>query len=216
MGPQLRMALEHQLPRFVMPSSGPWDFGAEFPDCQRFVLEIGSGMGEATLDMARKQHHTGLVAVEVHDRGVAALARRTAELDVSNVRIHVGDAVAALNDLVGPASLDEVRVWFPDPWPKSRHHKRRLITAEFLDLVISRLNPTGRVHLATDHADYAEVMAGLLAAESRLSPEIVDSPRPDWRPITKFERAGLAAGRPSHDFVYARTGITVATEPLRL
>ena len=214
-GPQLRAALDNDLPALLMPTNGPWDLRNLMPEAERFVVEIGSGMGEATLAMALAQPQTGLIAVEVHDRGVAALARDATATGLTNLRIHVGDAVAALQDLVVPSSIDEVRVWFPDPWPKAKHHKRRLVTAEFLDLVISRLTPGGRIHLATDHAEYADVMAQVLASEPRLVPELLDGPRPSWRPWTKFERAGLAAGRPSHDFIYVRAGDTIATEPLR-
>lgn len=215
LGPQLQSALDEDLPGLLMPTADQWDFDSVFPDCQRVVFEIGSGMGEATVAMARAQPDTGLIAVEVHDRGVAALTRDATAGELGNLRIHVGDAVQALLDHVTPESLDEVRVWFPDPWPKTRHHKRRLVSPEFLDLVVPRLKPTGRVHLATDHSDYANVMREVLSGEPRLAPELVGHPRPPWRPLTKFERAGMAAGRPSHDFIYVRAGGTIATEPLR-
>lgn len=215
LGPQLRAAMDNDLPRLLMPTTGLWEMGSVFSGPTRYVLEIGSGMGEATVAMARAHPDTGIVAVEVHDRGVAALARDATTGGLDNLRIHMGDAVQALLDHVIPGSLDEVRVWFPDPWPKARHHKRRLVNPEFLDLVVTRLTSDGRLHLATDHAEYAGVMAELLAAEPRLMPELVGQPRPTWRPMTKFERAGIAAGRPSHDFIYVRTGATIATEPLR-
>jgi tRNA (guanine-N7-)-methyltransferase len=196
-----------------MPAS-PWDFTRIFRKGSRVALEIGSGMGEATMAMATAQPDTALVAIEVHDRGVAALARAVTEAHLDNVRIHVGDAVSALRDCVPSASLDEVRIWFPDPWPKARHHKRRLVNPRFLALVADRLAPGGRVHVATDHAPYAEAIALVLAGGPTLHPELVDGPRPPWRPMTKFEKAGLAAGRRSHDFIYTRAG-TSATEPLR-
>lgn len=214
LGPQLLTALSEDLPRLAMPLDH-WDFQALFPGCSRVALEIGSGMGEATLAMAAAQPHTALVAVEVHDRGVASLARGVTAAGLGNVGIHVGDAVPALHDFVGEASLDEVRIWFPDPWPKARHHKRRLVTPEFMELVATRLTPGGLVHVATDHAGYAEVIDEVLAAHTQLTPELVNGPRPSWRPMTKFEKAGLAAGRPSHEFIYVRTAGTSATEPLR-
>lgn len=198
----------------LMPS-GPWRFEAIFPGCSRVVLEVGSGMGEASLQMAVAQPDVALIAVEVHDRGVAALTRGAVALGLGNVRIHVGDAVAALAQSVPHSSLDEVRIWFPDPWPKARHHKRRLVRPEFIDLVVTRLAPGGRVHVATDHQQYAEVIGRTLADEPRLQPELVDRPRPDWRPMTKFERAGIAAGRSIHDYIYVRSEDTMATVPLR-
>lgn len=215
LGPQLRAALEEDLPRLRMPPDDPWDLNAQFPHASRCVLEIGSGMGEASLAMAALQPETGLIAVEVHDRGVAALTRGATAMQLDNIRIHVGDAVAALRDLVEPSALAEVRIWFPDPWPKARHHKRRLVTPEFIDLVVTRLAPAGRVHVATDHAEYAEVIASVLAAEARLAPVLLDGPRPEWRPLTKFERSGLTAGRRSHDYIYVRVDDTTATDPLR-
>ena len=214
LGPQLRAALSVDLPRLAMPAD-PWQFEEIFPDCANVAVEIGSGMGEASLAMAAAQPDTALVAIEVHDRGVAALARGATVAGLSNVGIHVGDAVPALTDLIAPASLAEVRIWFPDPWPKARHHKRRLVTPQFADLVASRLALGGRVHVATDHPDYAEVIGAVLDEAPLLEAELVDGPRPSWRPMTKFERAGLAAGRRSHDFIYVRADGTSATEPLR-
>lgn len=210
LGPQLREALSADLPRLAMPAA-PWQFATIFPGCTKVAVEIGSGMGEASLAMAAAQPDIALVAIEVHDRGVAALARGATAARVGNVGIHVGDAVPAFTDLIPPNSLDVVRIWFPDPWPKARHHKRRLVTPQFVGLVSTRLAPGGRVHIATDHQDYAEVIGAVLDAAPSLVPELVDGPRPPWRPVTKFERAGLAAGRRSHDFIYVRADGTSAT-----
>jgi len=183
---------------------GPWDLSEIFAGHGRVAVEIGSGMGEATLAMAHADPETAIIAVEVHDRGVAALARGVTDGCLDNVRIQVGDAVTALAEFVEPESLDEVRIWFPDPWPKSRHHKRRLINSGFVSMVADRLRLDGRLHIATDHADYADVIGEVLGAQTSLEPVLHDGPRPPWRPQTKFERAGAAAGRPSHDFIYAK------------
>lgn len=186
-----------------MPA-GTWDFGAVFGAHERVAVEIGSGMGEATLAVASADPSTAIVAIEVHDRGVAALARGVTTLGLTNVRIHVGDAVTAVEEQVPLGQLDELRIWFPDPWPKSRHHKRRLISTGFVAMASERLRVGGLLHAATDHSEYAEVIGDVLSSEGSLRPVLHDGPRPSWRPETKFERAGAAAGRPSHDFIYER------------
>lgn len=221
LGPQLRSALAEHLPRYVTPD-GMWQREHLFPGCREWVLEIGSGMGEATLELARTSPETGIIAAEVHDRGIAALARGLDERALTNVRIFVGDGRDALRDYLAVDSLDGIRVFFPDPWPKSRHHKRRLLSPETVGLMVGRLRPGGLLHVATDHAGYAEVIGQNLEAEPRLR-RVHLGDRPPWRPETKFERAGSQAGRPSIDFCYRRSaestddssGPTTATEPLR-
>ena len=129
-----------------------------------------------------------------------------------NLRIFHGDGVVALETLIPPGSLAGIRSWFPDPWPKQRHHKRRLIRPELVALMSSRLAPGGTVHVATDVAAYADVINDVLRAEPTLEPVLVAGPRPSWRPVTKFERAGELAGRPSKDFIFRRSpGDPVAT-----
>ena len=203
LGPQLQRALQVELPRYRMPDAR-WDFAEVLPDHHEVVLEIGSGMGEATLAMAGAEPDTAIIAVEVLDRGIAALARGVAAAGFDNVRIHPDDAVSALANLVPANSLSGIRVWFPDPWPKARHHKRRLFQPSAVALMASRLRPGGTLHAATDVDDYAEQMVAVLGAEPTLRPVLLHGPRPTWRPVTKFEAAGAAAGRHSHDFVYVR------------
>ncbi len=159
------------------------------------VLEIGSGMGEATAAMAAADPDRDLLAVEVHTPGVGALLRRLEDGGLTNVRVVEADGLDVLR---AASELDEVRVFFPDPWPKARHHKRRLVTGAFLDLVADRLVPGGRLHVATDWASYAEQVRTLLGVHPRLVQ--VSTDRGD-RPLTRFERQGLAAGRPSYDLV---------------
>src|SRR5690606_19048064 len=144
--------------------------------------------------------------VDVHTPGVGALLRDVAARGLTNVRVTVGDAVPLLRDRIAPASLDEVRVFFPDPWPKTRHHKRRLIQPAFARLVAQRLRPGGRLHVATDWTPYAEQVLDVVRGEPGLVNEHDGyAPRPPWRPVTRFERQGLARGHTVHDVLARRT-----------
>ncbi|WP_407942586.1 tRNA (guanosine(46)-N7)-methyltransferase TrmB [Micromonospora globbae] len=169
------------------------------------VLEIGSGMGETTAAMAGADPDRDYLAVEVHTPGIANLLDLVERHGLRNVRVARGDALELVRRL--PAgSLDAVHVFFPDPWPKARHHKRRLIQPAHVALLRSRLAPGGTIHCATDWAEYAEAMRETLDAD----PELVNThdgfaPRPAHRPVTKFERRALLAGRPVADLIYRRT-----------
>ena len=187
-------ALDRLLPRFGV-GDGPLGRG------RPLVLEIGSGMGEATVEMAAADPARDLVAVEVHTPGLGTLLRLVEAAGLDNVRVLEGDAREVLRDRVAPASLEEVRVFFPDPWPKARHAKRRLVSAEFAELVADRLRPGGRLHVATDWAAYA---AGARAAVEGCAALRVVSTERGARPVTRFERRGLAAGRHVHDLVAER------------
>lgn len=193
-------ALERLRPGLGCPPTDLLDpprlFGRRAP----LVLEIGSGMGETTAVMAAAHPETDIVAVEVHRAGVAALLQRLEQAQLTNVRVVEGDAVALLGDVVALSSLTEVRVFFPDPWPKARHAKRRLLSPAFARLVTSRLVPGGRLHVATDWPAYAEQAAHVMAPV--LDTERVE--RPTTRPVTRFEQRGLAAGRASYDVVGVR------------
>lgn len=204
MGPQLEIARTQLVPRLAPPGEQWWR-ARVFPHCRSMALEIGSGMGEATVSMAKSNPATGIIAVEVHDRGVAALAREVDRNQLDNVRIFEGDAVEALRVKVPDESVDEIRIWFPDPWPKKRHHKRRLITGEFIALVSTKLVRGGRLHIATDHVGYADWIADVLATQNGLEPIVIHGPRPEWRPMTRFEAAGMRAGRAASDFIYERS-----------
>ena len=158
------------------------------------VVEIGSGMGEAAVACALAEPGTDLLAVEVHTPGVAALVRRIEEAGLTNVRVVEGDAVDVLHGL--PAgSVSDVRLWFPDPWPKSRHAKRRFVQPATVELVAGRLAPGGRWHLASDWPEYVEHALPLLAL--RFDAAVVA--RPAGRPVTRFEARAVAAGRPTQD-----------------
>lgn len=174
------------------------------------VLEIGFGMGEATAAMAEADPDRDVLAVDVHTPGVGALLHDVVARGLVNVRVLLGDAVDVLNDMLGPASLDEIRVYFPDPWPKVRHHKRRLIDDSFASLVASRLAPGGRLHFATDWAPYADRVLAVTEAEPAFTnpygrnPYGGFAPRPAHRPVTRFERQGIAKGHEVFDIVVVR------------
>lgn len=194
-------ALARLLPRLGVDRSVPFDPVAVFGRSAPLVLEIGSGMGEATAAMAQADPGRDVLAVEVHTPGLGNLLRLLEAAQLTNVRVLEADAREVLRDLLAPGSLDEVRVFFPDPWPKARHHKRRLVTAEFADLVATRLRPGGLLHVATDWASYAEQAADVL--EQCPAYEALSRGRGD-RPVTRFEGKGLAAGRTAHDLVVVR------------
>lgn len=173
-------------------------FGRQAP----LVVEIGSGVGEATGVLAAARPQCNVLALEVWRPGIAAGLARVAEEGARHVRFLGVDAVWALEHLVAPDELAELWTFFPDPWPKTRHHKRRLVTPANARLLASRLAPGSCWRLATDWADYAEQMREVLDAE----PLLDGGPVPRWsdRPVTRFERKGLAAGRTIHDFCYRR------------
>ncbi|MYT38738.1 tRNA (guanosine(46)-N7)-methyltransferase TrmB [Streptomyces sp. SID8356] len=171
------------------------------------VLEIGFGMGEATAQMAADDPGTGILAVDVHTPGQGNLLGLADRAGSTNVRVANGDAVILLREMLAPESLDGLRVYFPDPWPKARHHKRRLIQPEFLDLVAPVLKPGAIVHCATDWEPYAEQMLEVLTAHPRFGNTAADggyAPRPAFRPLTRFEGQGLDKGHVVHDLLFAR------------
>jgi tRNA (guanine-N7-)-methyltransferase len=175
-------------------------FGRRAP----LVLEIGSGMGEVTAAMAAADPGRNYLAVEVHTPGVANLLALIEDRALSNVRVAAGDALELIHRLP-PASLDAVHAFFPDPWPKARHRKRRLIQPAHVAVLRSRLVVGGRVHCATDWAEYAEDMLATLAADPELANAFdTYAPRPAHRPQTKFELRGLDAGRDIFDLIFTR------------
>jgi tRNA (guanine-N7-)-methyltransferase len=184
---------------------GPVDFAAWFGRPAPVLLEIGSGMGETTARLAAAEPEVNYVAVEVYEAGLGQLMLRAEKLDVRNLRLLHGDAVLLLERHIAPGSLSGVRVFFPDPWPKKRHHKRRLIQPAFVRLLASRIAPGGMLHLATDWAHYAEQMLEVCSAEPMLRNRFADwAPRPDWRPVTKFEQRADSDGRISRDLIFER------------
>jgi tRNA (guanine-N7-)-methyltransferase len=199
-------ALDRLWPRYGVPiPSAPLDTAALYGRRAPLVLEIGSGMGEATLAMAGADPGRDYLAVEVHTPGVANLLAMIEQRGLSNVRVGLGDALELVRHMLPPASLDAVHAFFPDPWPKARHHKRRLIQPSHVALLRSRLAPGGVFRCATDWVEYAEAMLETLAAD----PELVNehdgyAPRPAERPVTKFEQRALDAGREIRDLAFRR------------
>jgi len=201
-GPGQAEVLERLAPVYAVAADRPLDAAAVYGRTAPLVLEIGSGTGEAAAVMAAADPSRDVLAVEVHTPGVATLLRRIEQEGLRNVRVAEGDGLQVLADALGPGSLDEVRVFFPDPWPKARHAKRRLVTPSFAALVADRLRPGGRLHVATDWAAYAGQVLEVVDAAPHL--QLVSRDRGD-RPLTRFERRGLAAGRPASDVVAVRT-----------
>lgn len=199
-------AYEVLLPRFgVAYAPVPLDFRAVFGREAPVVLEVGSGMGETTARIARENPGTDYLAVEVHAPGVGSLLKRMDEESIRNVRVVRHDAVEVLRDMVAPASLAGIHVFFPDPWPKKRHHKRRLVQPEFARLAAERLAPGGHIHVATDWQEYAEHVLQVLTHEKLLENTAENyAPRPAARPETKFERRGLRLGHGVWDIVFTR------------
>ncbi|MET9275078.1 tRNA (guanosine(46)-N7)-methyltransferase TrmB [Kribbella sp. NPDC003557] len=182
-------------------------FGRDAPT----VLEIGSGMGEATAQLAVATPEVNHLAAEVYPAGLGQLMLWVEKYDLDNVRLLQGDALDFLRDHVAPGTLAGVRIYFPDPWPKKRHHKRRLVTAPFVALIADRLQPGGTLHLATDWADYADGMLAACEAEPTLANKYQHdsgddgwAPRPEWRPVTKFESRAQAEGRAVRDLIYVK------------
>ena len=169
------------------------------------VVEIGSGMGETTVRIARENPGTNYLAVEVHAPGVGSLLKQLDESAVDNVRVVQHDAVEVMRDMVPRDSLAGIHVFFPDPWPKKRHHKRRLIQPAFAELAAARLAPGGYLHVATDWQDYADHVLAVLTQVPGLRNTADDfAPRPATRPETKFERRGLKLGHGVWDIVFTR------------
>ncbi|MFS8100500.1 tRNA (guanosine(46)-N7)-methyltransferase TrmB [Lentzea alba] len=189
---------------------GPLDFDSWFGRSAPVLLEIGSGMGETTSQLVAAAPELNYVAVEVYKPGLAQLLLRGEHLGgLDNLRVLRGDAVDLLTDHIAPGSLHGVRIFFPDPWPKKKHHKRRLVQPEFVALLASRLSEGGVLHLATDWEHYAEQMLEVCSGE-RLLTNMYDgwAPRPDWRPVTKFEQRAVNEGRVSHDLMFRRNDLT--------
>ncbi|CAM8297221.1 COG0220 Predicted S-adenosylmethionine-dependent methyltransferase [Candidatus Methylopumilus planktonicus] len=182
------------------------DFNGVFENKSRdLILEIGFGMGTSTAEIARSNLNKNYVAIEVHSPGVGNLLKLIQENNISNLKIIQHDAVEVLNSMIKDDSLDGIHIFFPDPWPKKRHHKRRLIQSNLLKLIAQKIKKSGYLHIATDWEDYAFWIIDLLDKED-LFQKISDDffKKPDYRPLTKYENRGIKLGYKVWDMVYRR------------
>ena len=201
-----RAARERLLPRYGIPfSAEPLDFASIFARAAPTVLEIGFGMGETTAEIAQANPQTNYLGVDVHAPGVGSLLRLIEARGLTNVRIIQHDAVEVVHAMIAPQTLAGIHVFFPDPWPKKRHHKRRLLQPAFAHALASRLEIGGYLHVATDWEEYADWALEILDRVPILANTAQGfAPRPDHRPLTKFERRGLRLGHAVRDIVFRR------------
>lgn len=199
-------AIETGWPRWgvdFVPALVDWDviFGRKAPR----YLEIGFGMGGATAEIARNHPANDYIGIEVHRPGVGNLLKLVEQEALTNLRLMSHDAVDVVNQMIAPGSLDGILIFFPDPWHKKRHHKRRLIQPEFVQMLASRLKPGGTIHCATDWENYAEQMLEVLSADASLENTVTGyAARPAYRPLTKFENRGLKLGHGVWDLVFQK------------
>jgi tRNA (guanine-N7-)-methyltransferase len=199
-------AVERLMPVFgIAFSPAPVDLERAFGRRAPTILEIGFGMGETTAAIAAAHPECDYLGIEVHTPGVGALLRHVESLGLTNVRVIQHDAVEVVDRMIAPGTLDGVHVFFPDPWPKKRHHKRRLLQPGFVHLLATRMKPGAYLHAATDWADYAVQMLEVLSAEPLLENTATGfAPRPEGRPLTKFETRGTRLGHGVWDLVFRR------------
>jgi tRNA (guanine-N7-)-methyltransferase len=199
-------AVERLMPVFgIAFSPAPLDLEQGFGRRAPKILEIGFGMGETTAAIAAAHPECDYLGIEVHTPGVGALLRHIESLGLTNVRLIQHDAVEVIGRMIAPGTLDGVHVFFPDPWPKKRHHKRRLLQPGFVHLLATRMKPAAYLHAATDWEDYATQMLDVLSAEPLLQNTATGfAPRPEERPLTKFETRGTRLGHGVWDLVFRR------------
>jgi tRNA (guanine-N7-)-methyltransferase len=195
----------HETSTSIHPAAS-LDLVATFGRDAELIVEIGPGTGESLIPMAETRPQANLLAFEVYRPAIARMLSHLARKGLDNVRIVEADAIAAMEHLVPAQSIDEIWMFFPDPWPKPRHHKRRLLTSAFTTLAASRMKPGAVWRIATDCAEYADRMRDVLESHVGLIYEPANAWRPQERPITQFEQRALDAGRPIFDIAYRRVG----------
>jgi len=203
-----KRALDELWPRYgIEPGDSVLEFSRVFGNCNPVFIDIGFGDGESTFEMARANPDENVLAVEVHPPGVGHLLLQLDAQHLSNVRIVRADAVAFLENHVPDRSLAGARLYFPDPWPKKRHHKRRIVQAGFIDLLGQKIVAGGLLHIATDWTPYAEQMLEILETSADFRNCAASGgfcPRPAWRARTKYELRGLRMGHRVHDLMFRR------------
>ena len=204
--PAQQRAVETLLPRYGIPyAAQPLDLNRAFGRAAPKILEIGFGMGGSTATIAQAASANDYLALEVHTPGVGNLLKLIDVQQIPNIRIIQHDAVEVLRDMIADESLDGVHIFFPDPWHKARHNKRRLIQAPFVAQLVQKIKPGGYIHVATDWQDYAEQVLAVLSAEPLLENTAADyAQRPEYRPLTKFEQRGIRLGHGVWDLVFRR------------
>jgi len=199
--PAQQRALDELFPQFgISFSDRALDLKSVFGRSAPVVLEIGSGMGETTAEIAAAHPDTDFIAVEVHGPGVGSLLRKIRDQDLANVRVIRHDAIEVLDKMIPDGALAGLHLFFPDPWPKKRHHKRRLVQPGFAALAARKLAPGGYLHAATDWPDYFEQMEAVFSS----APDLGKTSQSKTRPTTKFERRGIRLGNPVRDLLFVR------------
>ncbi len=196
------LAMSQSWVKYSIEIKAGLDLNQIFPDKPKVILEIGSGMGEATAAIAKANPQTGYVAVEMHSPGLAALLILINQLELENVKLIREDATYLLANFIPNESLDGIHLLFPDPWPKNRQHKRRIVQSEFIELIANKLKPDGFIHIATDWQPYADWIKERFTSSLRFKGGVVD--RPSWRVLSKFEGQGIRKGHSVTDFRYER------------
>ena len=203
-----QQALDEWLPEYLLPPPGePWCLNRAFGRTADTIVEIGFGMGASLLTMAKQSPSQNFIGIEVHRAGIGSLVASLHDEGVSNVRIAPFDAVEVFKTCLTDNSLAGVQLYFPDPWPKKKHHKRRLVQPVFVKLLVQKIREGGFFHAATDWQEYAEHMLSVLSAEPKLQntdASLGFAPRPEARPLTKFEQRGQGLGHGVWDLIYER------------
>ncbi|MEY4878394.1 MAG: hypothetical protein RIR72_809 [Actinomycetota bacterium] len=197
-------AIDQHLSEFEIPLDRPIELEKIFPKdkYKEIVCEIGSGMGEASSQIAYENPESGYLAVEVHKPGIGALLIRANNLGVKNLRVINEDIYLVLKENITDSSFDAFHIFFPDPWPKRRQHKRRLLNPEFIETLARKLKPGGRINIATDWQPYAKEIAANFSGSKNFTGGVIE--RPKWRPLTKFENKGLGKEHLVTDLQYSK------------
>ena len=178
------------------------DLNQIFPTSDKVIMEIGFGMGEATAIIAKNHPNNGYIAVDVHPPGIGKLLARIVENDLTNLKVIEEDVHVVLQHMIADDSLDGIHLYFPDPWPKKKHNKRRIVNEGFLKLIHPKIKKGGFIHIATDWVPYAESIQEVFAASTLFTGGVID--KPEWRPVTRFEGQGIDKDHAVNDMLYTK------------